>query len=224
MKTEKFAENNKMRINYKKTKLMVFNPSKLKDFQPKFELSNNPVEVVEESRLLGVVVSSALSWSANTSFMISRANKKLWFLRRLKALGADDEDLKDVFVKQIRSILEYAVPVWHSSLTMGDSIAIERIQKSALRIILSHRYESYTTALSYMELEPLHLRRNTLCMKFARKCLSNTKFSKWFKPDEQVTVTRQQRKKFCNVYSRTVRYEKSPLSYLTNLLNKAKNI
>ena len=113
MKTEKFAENNKMRINYKKTKLMVFNPSKLKDFQPKFELSHNPVEVVEESRLLGVVVSSDLSWSANTSFMISRANKKLWFLRRLKALGADDEDLKDVFVKQIRSILEYAVPVWH---------------------------------------------------------------------------------------------------------------
>ena len=49
MKTEKFAENNKMRINYKKTKLMVFNPSKLKDFQPKFELSHNPVEVVEES-------------------------------------------------------------------------------------------------------------------------------------------------------------------------------
>ena len=52
--------------------------------------------------------------------MINRANKKLWFLRRLKALGADDEDLKDVYVKQIRSILEYGVPVWHSSLTIGD--------------------------------------------------------------------------------------------------------
>ena len=103
-------------------------------------------------------------------------------------------------------------------------MAIERIQKSALRIILSHRYESYSTALSYMELEPLHLRRNNLCMKFPGKCLSNNKFSKWFKLDEKVTVTRQQRKKFCNVYSRTVRYDKSPLSYLTNLLNKAKNI
>ena len=95
--------------------------------------------------------------------MINRANKKLWFLRRLKALGADDEDLKDVYIKQIRSILEYAVPVWHSSLTIGDSMAIERIQKSALRIILSHRYESYSTALAYMELEPLHLKLHEIC-------------------------------------------------------------
>ena len=30
------------------------------------------------------------------------------------------EHLKDVYVKQIRSILEYGVPVWHSSLTIGD--------------------------------------------------------------------------------------------------------
>ena len=98
--------------------MMVFNPSRSKDFQPKFELSNNNlVEVVEESKLLGVVISSDLSWSANTSYIISRANKKLWFLRRLKTLGAEDNDLKDVYIKQIRSILEYAAPVWHSSLT-----------------------------------------------------------------------------------------------------------
>ena len=202
---------------------MVFNPRRAKDFHPKFELSNNLVEVVEESKLLGVVISSDLSWSANTSYMISRANKKLWFLRRLKTLGAEDNDLKDVYIKQIRSILEYAAPVWHSSLTVGDSMAIERIQKSALRIILSHRYQSYATALIYLEMEPLYLRRDRLCMKFARKCLSSNKFSQWFKPDKKISVTRQQNKKFCHVLSRTVRYEKSPLSYLTNLLNKAKN-
>ena len=222
LKTEEFAVQNKMRINYRKTKMIVFNPSKAKDFQPKFELSNNLVEVVEESKLLGVVISSDLSWSANTSYMISRANKKLWFLRRLKALGAEDEDLKEVYIKQIRSILEYAVPVWHSSLTVGDSMAIERIQKSALRIILSQRYHSYSEALGYLDIEPLYLRRNSLCIKFARKCLSSNKFSKWFKPDKKITITRQQNKKFCRVFSRTVRYDKGPLSYLTNLLNNLK--
>ena len=37
-------------------------------------------------------------------------------------------------------------------------------------------------------------------------CLTSN--SVWFKLDEKVRVTRQQRKKFCNVYSRTFRYEK----------------
>ena len=45
IKTEKFAEENKMRINYRKTKMMVFNPNRAKDFQSKFGLSNNLVEV-----------------------------------------------------------------------------------------------------------------------------------------------------------------------------------
>ena len=47
IKTEQFAEQNKMKIKYSKTKMMVFNPCKAKDFQPKFELSNNLVEVVD---------------------------------------------------------------------------------------------------------------------------------------------------------------------------------
>ena len=49
--------------------------------------------------------------------IVDRANAKLWISRRLKKLGADRDDLKDVYIKQVRSILEFAVPVWHSSLT-----------------------------------------------------------------------------------------------------------
>ena len=118
---------------------MFFNPCQTRDFSPKFELSGQSIEVVEESKLLGIVIRSDLSWSSNTEYMVSRANKKLWFLRRLKALGASHEDLKEVYIKQIRCILEYAAPVWHSSVTTGESIQIERVQKSASRIILSEK-------------------------------------------------------------------------------------
>ena len=144
--------------------------------------------------------------------MVARANKKLWFLRRLKALGANKDDLKEVYIKQIRSILE------------EDSRQIERVQKSATRIILGQRYQSYTTALSHLHLEALYSRRNELCMKFARKCWRSKKFNNWFKPDNRVTITRQQNKKLCEVFSRTLRYEKSPISYFTKLLNKAGNL
>ena len=133
--TEKYAEENEMRINYKKTKMILFNPGSAKDFHPRFNLSNNEIDLVEETKLLGVIVRSDLSWSSNTDYMVERANKKLWFLRRLKKLGANQDDLKDVYVKQIRSILEFAVPVWHSSLVGEDRLKTERVQKSALRII-----------------------------------------------------------------------------------------
>ena len=189
-----------------------------------FELSKNEIELVEETKLLGVVLKSDMSWSANTDYIISRANKKLWSLRRLRILGANREDLMDVYCKQIRSILEYAAPVWHSSLTGEDRLKIERIQKSALRIILEDEYQSYTSALKLMQIETLFRRRQKLSMKFAKKFLVSEKFRKWFKTDHKVTVTRGKGRKFCQVYSWTLRYERSPVSYITELLNRAKTI
>ena len=61
--------------------------------------------------MLGVVLRSDMSWSSNTDYIVLRASKKLWFLRRLRILGASREDLMDVYCKQIRSIVEYAAPV-----------------------------------------------------------------------------------------------------------------
>ena len=61
-------------------------------------------------------------------------------------------------------------------------------------------------------------------MKFARKSYKNDKFSKWFKVNQKHTVTRQAASKLCSVYSRTKRYERSPISYITELLNRAKKL
>ena len=217
--TEEYADKNNMKLNYKKTKLMVFNPGTARDFLPRFTFNNNELEVVEEIKLLGVVIRSDLSWGPNTEYMVKRANKKLWCLKRLKKLGAEMADLIDVYIKQIRSLLEFAVAVWHPSLTNEDRLKIERVQKSALSIIMGQEYKSYRSALKKFNLESLFSRRNKLCKKFARKSQRHTKFSKWFKPSTRRTLTRNIPKKFCEVYSRTERYKRSPISYLTNILN-----
>ena len=108
-----------------------------RDFVPQFYLDNNDIETVDEAKLLGLVVRSDLSWSSNTASMVERCNKKLWFLRRLKKLGATTPyDLNDLYHRHICSTLEYATRVWHFSLTNEDTLKFERIQKSALHIIL----------------------------------------------------------------------------------------
>ena len=126
-----------MKLNLKKTKLMLFNPSKSLDFLPQFNIEGNDIELVDETRLLGVTVRSDLSWSAHIDDLVKRCYKKLWILRRLKKLGADLHDLKEIYVTQIRSILEFAAPVWHPAITKSQRHKLERVQKSALHIILA---------------------------------------------------------------------------------------
>ena len=43
----------------------------------------------------------------------------------------------DVYTKEIRSVLELAVPSWHSALTQKQIATIERVKKVAVSIILS---------------------------------------------------------------------------------------
>ena len=162
---------------------------------------------------------SDLSWSANTDSVVTRCNKKLWFLRRLKKLGASTNDLLDLYHKHVRSILEYAAPVWHCSLTGEDRLKLERVQKSALHIILGQRYDSYRAAMKKTGSKTLFERRRKICLKFAQKSLKNEKFCKWFKVNKSETSTRQEQMKFHEVYYRTDRYKKSPICYLTSLLN-----
>ena len=136
-------------------------------------------------------------------------------------MGATQEDLLDIYTKQVRSILEFAVPVWHSSITGEERLGIERIQKTAFHIILGEQYKSYTAALKTLRMDTLNSRRIKLCKKFATKSAKNSKFSKWFKVNDKPSITRHKQPKYCQVYSRTVRFDKSPISYLTNILNGA---
>ena len=79
--------------------------------------------------------------------------------------------LFDVYTKEVRSILEMAVPVWHGGLTQKQSKEIERVQKVAFRIILTNKYRNYENALKSLDAETLHQRRINICKSFATKNL-----------------------------------------------------
>ena len=68
----------------------------------------------------------------------------------------------------------------HSSITKKCEQNLERVQKSALRIILGENYVSYDYALKVMKLQSLKERREVLCLKFAMKCLEVPKLQKMF--------------------------------------------
>ena len=127
VETENYAQENNMKVNYRKTKLMVFNPGKIRDYFPRFEFNKMELEVVEEVKILGVIIRNDLSWGPNTDYMVQKANRKLWYLRRLSKLGASTDDLLGVYTK-VRCHLEFAV-AWYPSLTGKNRLKIDRVQK-----------------------------------------------------------------------------------------------
>ena len=84
-------------------------------------------------------------------------------------MGMSTSFLIDVYIKEVRSTLEQAVPVWNSGLTKEQQTAIERVQKTALFIILDKNYVSYQEACGLVDLESLDIRRKMICLNFARK-------------------------------------------------------
>ena len=71
------------------------------------------------------MVTNDLKWEANTQYICAKAFKKIWILRRMKKLDIEPRDILEVYMKEVRSILELAVPAWHSGLTLKQEVDIE---------------------------------------------------------------------------------------------------
>ena len=69
------------------------------------------IEVVEEMKLLGVVIRSDMKWHSNTSNIISKCYSRMWLLRNLKKYGAEEHHMLETYIQQIRSIVEMSCPV-----------------------------------------------------------------------------------------------------------------
>ena len=63
-------------------------------------------------KLLGVHFSDDLSWNIHIEHIVKKANKRLYALRTLKKSNLTIMQLVQVYCRIVRSVLEYAYPVW----------------------------------------------------------------------------------------------------------------
>ena len=180
------------------------------------------IECVPSVRLVGVILSQNLRWNENTKYICEKARRKLWILRRMQGLDLNEWQLFDVYTKEIRSILEMAVPVWHSSLTKMQSKEIEKVQKIALKLILKHNYVSYDLACKKFNTTTLEERRTHLCYRFASKNLKSD--HSYFTKIVKNVNTRDKSRclKVKEIKCNFDRYRKSSIPCLANLLNTYK--
>jgi len=71
-----------------------------------------PIQRVTNFKLLGFHLDASLSWTTYINTIISKASKRLYFLKRLKRAGVPPHQLLHFYTAATRPILEYASPVW----------------------------------------------------------------------------------------------------------------
>ena len=189
---------------------------------PKFTLNDEEINTAVNVKLLGVIIQSNLSWDIQTNHMISRASKRMYMLYVLKRFIASAADLSAVYQMYIRPVLEYASPLWHSSITKHQIDHIELIQKRTCRIILigSH-YKSYAEALKMLELCSLVERREQLLRGFGENLLKSERHNNMLPAPKKKRHGRDLKSahQLDPPKCRTTRYRKSTIPAVVDRLN-----
>ena len=213
-----WTNDNQMKLNTDKKKYMIFNFSKKYQANTRISLDDKVIDQVTSTKLLGLTITSNLTWKQNTSSLVKRAYSRMIILKNLFSFGVSTGDLVQIYTLYIRSVVEQCAVVWHSSITQKERIELERIQKVALRIILKQDYVDYNHALKTTGLETLNDRRQKLCLNFAKKCVRNEQTKKMFPVKNHQRNTRKQ-EKYIVPFSKTERFGKSAIPYMARLLN-----
>ena len=109
--------------------------------------------------------------------------------------------------------------MWHYTITEEEINDLERVQKVACRIILQNDYQGYEQALNILELETLKVRRDRLCLKFAKKCVRHPTAKKMFPLNTAEDLNTRERETFHVQHARTNRLRDSAIPQLQRVLN-----
>ena len=148
-----FASELNMKLNEKKCKEMVISFLKC---QPTVvspvQLNGAVIGRVPKYKLLGVIIWQDLTWHEHCDYVYNKALKRLYTLRSLKKAGLNCDDLVLVYCSLVRSIIEYASPVWAALPSYLEDLS-ESIQRKALRIIFGKT--EYADAMAMANLDTL---------------------------------------------------------------------
>ena len=104
---------NRVQLNTDKCKEKPISFTKSQqEFEP-ILINGDALEVVDSVKLLGLNISSDLTWNIHINEILKKASKRLYFLLQLKRAKVTRTDLGLFYSSCIRSIMDYAVPAYH---------------------------------------------------------------------------------------------------------------
>ena len=158
-------------VNMEKTKIIVFRKGGFLGRHESWHYGENPIEVVNSYRYLGVEFTTRMSFTNSTNTLIPKAKQVCYELQKsLNIINCYDLHIfLKLFDSKVQPIISYASEVWG----MHDLPNVEQVHSSALKRFLNVSIHSSNTAI-YGETGrfPLYINHKIRCLKY------------WFKLNE----------------------------------------
>ena len=120
----------------------------------------------------------------------------------------------------MRSVLDYASPVYHSMLNSSQNDMLEKLQRDIYKVIFGFD-KSYRAILEENGLESLKERRQKLFDAFLLKMAGSAEYSdRWFPTKDFTHPDLRVERIYLEKYARTDRPYKSPLYAMRRRLNE----
>ena len=170
-----------------------------------------------------MTITDNLSWNLHINETIKKASKRLYFLRQLKRARVSTSDLVRFYTCCIRSVCDYAVPVFHSSLPNYLINDLEGVQKRASSFICPHL--SYNELLAFLDMDSLFDHHSFLCSSLFSKILDNKEHKlHHFLPPRHTPKYNFRQSRVFDLSYKTNRTKNSFINFQCNLINNKKNV
>ena len=127
-----WAKKWKVNFNADKSEEIIFSNVSLRNSVPTL-INEEQVKRVEVHKHLGIYLSYNLDWSLHIHHICMKANRKLAVIRIVKMLKRQTLDV--LYKLQVRSLLDYSLPVFYNSLSAKQKVRLDKIQYTAAKIV-----------------------------------------------------------------------------------------
>ena len=211
---------NKLSLNLKKTKFMIFHYKQKKilpHMVPHIQINNTDIDLVKEFNFLGLTVNEHLDWSSHCQLIANKISRTTGIINKLKHYLPEDV-LKIMYNSLILSQLQYCIKAWGF-----EHHRLLKLQKKAIRLITSSKYNAHTSPLfkklNLLKLEDIF---KVQCLKFYYKLKNETVpqyFRNMFTPNNLVHNYSTRHSQDLHTYgSRTERAKNCLRHYIPKLL------
>lgn len=143
VKLKQWFNKNKLSLNLKKTKFMIF--SKLKRDEIILSIDGVNIERVHDFRFLGVILDEKFSWKNHVAHIKAKVAKSIFILNKVK-YELDTNVLRMLYCTLVLPYFIYCLEVWGNSYKSNMTPLI-MLQKKAVRIIHKEDFRAHTNRL-----------------------------------------------------------------------------
>lgn len=158
---EKWCIETELRINPKKSTIVLFTKSRSRENLTKPTLFGELVDFSNEVKFLGITLDDKLRWNSHLDKVINKARVALWTCKSLVGhnWGLQPNIAHWLYTSVVRPIITYAAPVWWLKTEQKTvQLKLQKIQRMACLGITGAMRTTPSSALEVLlDLPPLHL-------------------------------------------------------------------